>query len=80
MSKLSDDLNVDHVRLNQAADFFFLPQLNVIYEKFGDELKKLLCSKLKSGSDGQAVQQAADSDDCPVCDVLRDGETVGQVL
>ena len=31
-------------------------------------------------SDRAAVQQAADSDDCPVCDVKRDGEVVGQVL
>jgi hypothetical protein len=31
-------------------------------------------------SDAQAVQQAEDSPDCPVCDVLRDGEVVGQVL
>ena len=31
-------------------------------------------------SDRQAVKQAEDSDDCPVCEVLRDGERVGQVL
>ena len=31
-------------------------------------------------SDSQAVKQAADSPDCPICDVKRDGETVGQVL
>jgi hypothetical protein len=30
-------------------------------------------------SDAQAVKQAAQSDDCPVCDVLHNGETVGQV-
>ena len=29
---------------------------------------------------GGAVQQAEDSEDCPICDVKRDGETVGQVL
>ena len=28
----------------------------------------------------QAVQEAENSDDCPICDVLRDGERVGQVL
>jgi hypothetical protein len=33
-----------------------------------------------AASDAQAVQQAEDSDDCPVCDVKRDGQTVGQVL
>ena len=31
-------------------------------------------------SDAEAVKQAEDSDDCPICDVLRDGERVGQVL
>jgi hypothetical protein len=32
-----------------------------------------------AATDAQAVKQAADSPDCPVCDVLRDGETVGQI-
>ncbi len=31
-------------------------------------------------SDRQAVRQAEDSDDCPICDVVRDGQTIGQVL
>jgi hypothetical protein len=31
-------------------------------------------------SDGEAVKQAEDSDDCPICDVIRDGKTVGQIL
>ncbi|MGZ2411276.1 putative NAD-dependent epimerase/dehydratase family protein [Sphingomonas sp. F9_3S_D5_B_2] len=31
-------------------------------------------------SDRQAVAQAEESADCPICDVLRDGEKVGQVL
>lgn len=30
-------------------------------------------------SDKQAVEDARDSDDCPVCDVLRDGKTVGEI-
>jgi hypothetical protein len=50
VDKLSSDLNVDHVRLDQAKDFFFLPQFNVIYEKAGEKLKALVCSKLKSGT------------------------------
>jgi hypothetical protein len=33
-----------------------------------------------ANSDRQAVKQAEDSPDCPVCDVLRDGERVGQIL
>ena len=31
-------------------------------------------------SDREAVRQAEDSADCPVCDVSRDGERVGQIL
>lgn len=31
-------------------------------------------------SDKEAVEQAEESDDCPICDVLRDGEKVGTVL
>jgi hypothetical protein len=33
-----------------------------------------------ANSDGHAVQQAEQSDDCPICDVLHNGEKVGQVL
>lgn len=33
-----------------------------------------------AATDGQAVEQAAQSADCPICDVLRDGEKVGQIL
>ena len=31
-------------------------------------------------TDREAVKQAEISDDCPICDVLRDGKLVGQVL
>ncbi|MFL6733587.1 MAG: hypothetical protein ACJ8EY_02700 [Sphingomicrobium sp.] len=31
-------------------------------------------------SDQQAIRHAAESDDCPVCDVLRDGEKIGVIL
>ena len=30
-------------------------------------------------SDDKAVQEARESDDCPVCDVLRDGTKIGEV-
>lgn len=33
-----------------------------------------------ANNDRHAVKQAEDSDDCPICDVLKDGERVGQVL
>jgi hypothetical protein len=32
-----------------------------------------------AASDRQAVAQAEASPDCPVCDVLRDGEKVAQI-
>ena len=32
-----------------------------------------------ASSDSEAVQHAADSPDCPVCEVLRDGQKVGSV-
>lgn len=31
-------------------------------------------------TDRNAVEQAEDSEDCPICDVLRDGRLVGQVV
>jgi propanediol utilization protein len=31
-------------------------------------------------SDKAAVQQATDGPDCPICDVLLDGEKVGSIL
>jgi hypothetical protein len=33
-----------------------------------------------ANSDQHAVKQAEASDDCPVCDVLHNGEKVGKVL
>lgn len=32
-----------------------------------------------AASDREAVQQAADSPDCPICDVLRNGQPVGSI-
>jgi hypothetical protein len=33
-----------------------------------------------AADDRQAVKQAKDSPDCPICDVLKDGETIGRIL
>jgi hypothetical protein len=33
-----------------------------------------------AASVAQAVHAAEQSDDCPVCDVKRDGRTVGQIV
>ena len=59
----------------------------------GDRMKHYRVNKLASpggrvvkkkdilaSSDAEAVRHAADSDDCPICDVLRDGGKVGSVL
>ncbi len=32
-----------------------------------------------ASNDRQAVKEAADSDDCPICDVLSDGKKVGSI-
>jgi hypothetical protein len=33
-----------------------------------------------AASDAEAVKRAEQSDDCPICEVQRDGQTVGQIL
>ena len=30
-------------------------------------------------NDAQAVKDAAESEDCPICDVFRDGEKIGSI-
>ena len=50
-----------------------------------DKLAKLGGTVIKkknilANSDAQAVKQAEDSDDCPICDVVHNGQKVGQVV
>ena len=33
-----------------------------------------------ANSDVEAVSRAEASDDCPICDVLRDGQVVGEIV
>ena len=33
-----------------------------------------------ANTDKEAVRTAAESDDCPVCEVLRNGEKVGSIV
>ena len=54
-----------------------LYHVNKLAKRGGVVIKK---KHILANSDQQAVKQAEQSDDCPICDVLRDGETVGQVL
>jgi hypothetical protein len=54
-----------------------LYRVNKLAKAGGAIVKK---KDILASSDAQAVQHAADSPDCPVCDVLRDGEKIGSVL
>jgi len=54
-----------------------LYRVNKIAKPGGAIIKK---KHILAASDRQAVQQATDSPDCPICDVLKDGEKVGSIL
>jgi hypothetical protein len=54
-----------------------LYRVNKLAKPGGVVVKK---KHILAASDRHAVEQAEASPDCPVCDVLRDGEKVGQIL
>jgi hypothetical protein len=54
-----------------------LYRIDKLAKRGGTIIKK---KHILAHSDRQAVQQAEASDDCPICEVLRDGERVGQIL
>ena len=54
-----------------------LYRINKLSKLGGIVLKK---KDVLAASDREAVQKAADSPDCPVCDVLKDGQHVGSVV
>jgi hypothetical protein len=54
-----------------------LYRINKVTKPGGFILKK---KHVLASSDRDAVRQAADSTDCPICDVLRDGEHVGSII
>ena len=54
-----------------------LYRINKLSKLGGIVLKK---KDVLAASDKDAVQKAADSPDCPVCDVLRDGQQVGSIV
>jgi hypothetical protein len=54
-----------------------LYRVDKLAKRGGAVIKK---KHILAASDAQAVRRAEESDDCPICDVLRDGERVGQVL
>ena len=54
-----------------------LYRINKVTEPGGPVLKK---KDVLAASDQAALQRAEESPDCPVCDVLRDGEIIGSVV
>jgi hypothetical protein len=53
-----------------------LYRINKVTKPGGTVLKK---TDVLAESDKQAIERAKESPDCPVCDVLRDGRSVGTV-
>jgi hypothetical protein len=54
-----------------------LYRINKLSRPGGVVLKK---KDILAATDREAVQKAVDSPDCPVCDVLKDGQHVGSVV
>lgn len=54
-----------------------LYRINKVTEPGGAVLKK---KDVLAVSDEDALRTAEESPDCPVCDVLRDGEPIGTVV
>ena len=51
-------------------------RINKLSRRGGEVVKKI---DVLASSDAQAVNRARDSDDCPICDVLKDGKKVGAI-
>jgi hypothetical protein len=51
-------------------------RVNKLAKPGGAVIKK---KDVLASDDRQALQDAAESDDCPVCDVFRDGQKVGSI-
>jgi len=54
-----------------------LYRVNKLAKRGGAVVKK---ADILAKSDSQAVEHAKDHLDCPVCEVLRDGERVASIL
>lgn len=59
------------------AGFMKHYRINKVSKPGGVVLKK---KDVLAVSDSDALRKAADSDDCPVCEVLKDGQHVGSVV
>ena len=62
---------------SKPAGTMKLYRINKLTKLGGIVLKK---KNVLAISDKEALQKAAESPDCPVCDVLKDGEHVGSVV
>lgn len=54
-----------------------LYRINKVAKPGGTVLKK---KDVLAASDKEALQRAKESPDCPICDVLREGQMVGSVV
>jgi len=54
-----------------------LYRINKLTKPGGTVLKK---KDVLAASDREALRRADESDDCPVCEVLRDGNPVGSIV
>jgi hypothetical protein len=52
-------------------------RINKVTEPGGAVLKK---KDVLAASDLEALKRAEESPDCPVCEVLRDGERIGSIV
>jgi hypothetical protein len=64
-------------RSKQGTSTMKLYRIDKLAKQGGAVIKK---KHILAPTDRQAVEEAEQSDDCPICDVLRDGRMVGQVL
>lgn len=54
-----------------------LYRINKVTKRGGVVVKK---KDVLAASDSEALQRAAESRDCPVCEVLKDGRHVGAIV
>ena len=52
-------------------------RINKVTKPGGAVLKK---KDVLAASHSEALQQAAESPDCPVCEVLKDGQQIGAIV
>ena len=63
--------------IGEPAAIMKLYRINKVSKIGGAVLKR---KDVLAVSDKDAVQRAAESDDCPVCEILKDGQQVGSIV